>query len=286
MKTNKFIKYFFDAINDMIAKNKKVKNDNIKYMTDLLRFQEDVNTSKAQAESYKRAMVAMSAIRVGDDADNLRCLRKIIRREMLEGTPKPSMTKYVNVGAYIGHEKFRRQLNGVYHDRDGKVAVASDGTMIMVSPSEYIEECAGKIIAKNGDTIEGRYPNWMSVIPSDDKLTPMVPAMTTEELRDELRRINALLKEAYYLPSLTHPMLVGYSGDTPIYTSIEHAYVFLSLGIDGWSSMGQIIKKTTDDGKVVIIMQPIMTYYGDDCTHKVNMTEHVCAYDGNKSCFD
>lgn len=286
MKTNKFIKDFFAAINDMIAAKKKVEKDNISYMTYLLRSQESANKSKVQAESYDRAMIAMNAIRVGDDADKLKRLRRIIRSEILEGTPKPSTTKYANVAAYIGHESLRPQLNGVYHDRDNKVAVASDETIIMVSPSEYIKECAGRIIAKDGKEIEGRFPDWKSVIQNDDKLTPMVPAMTTEELRDELRQINALLKEACYLQSLTHPMLVGHVEGTPIYTSIKHAHIFLSYGIDGWSSMGHMLKKTTDDGKVIIIMQMVMTESGDDCLHEVKMTEHVCTYyKFHESCF-
>lgn len=58
------------------------------------------------------------------------------------------------------------QLIGVYHDPNYKMAVASDGRILVATKTDYDPKFAGKIVDKYGDEIESKFPNWTMVIPS------------------------------------------------------------------------------------------------------------------------
>ena len=66
---------------------------------------------------------------------------------------------------YIANDKLRPVMNGVYYDQSYKVA--SDGHILLAVKEPYDESLEGKIEAKDGSFIEGRYPNWRSVLPYD-----------------------------------------------------------------------------------------------------------------------
>jgi len=58
-------------------------------------------------------------------------------------------------------------FNGLFHDR-GNI-VATDGHVLVSIKSDYDNDLEGKIIGKDGKVIEGRFPSWEQVIPSETK---------------------------------------------------------------------------------------------------------------------
>lgn len=67
---------------------------------------------------------------------------------------------------FIAHRYF---MSGVYHS-DGK-QIVTDGRYLVVHNADYDKDCEGKIISKDGKEIEGNYPKWEKVLPSDDRMT-------------------------------------------------------------------------------------------------------------------
>lgn len=57
----------------------------------------------------------------------------------------------------------RRLYEGVYYDKGNQVA--TDGRQIMVLKEEYDPELEGKNIDKNGEEIEGNFPQYEAVLP-------------------------------------------------------------------------------------------------------------------------
>lgn len=61
-------------------------------------------------------------------------------------------------------DDFRPVLCGIYHDKENKVAVATNGKYMAVSKDDYNPDFAGKIIDQYGEEIEGKYPNYLLVM--------------------------------------------------------------------------------------------------------------------------
>ena len=65
---------------------------------------------------------------------------------------------------YVSKELERPIMTGVFHDNGFKVA--SDAHILIAFKDNYdVSELEGKVVGKDGAFIEGKYPNWRSVIP-------------------------------------------------------------------------------------------------------------------------
>lgn len=65
---------------------------------------------------------------------------------------------------FVSKDELRQVLTGVYHDYGFKVA--TDAFILVAIKDEYDEsELEGKVVGKDGAFIDGKYPNWRSVIP-------------------------------------------------------------------------------------------------------------------------
>lgn len=51
----------------------------------------------------------------------------------------------------------------IYHHEGQQIA--TDGRILMVTKSDYPSEIEGKLLLKNGETVEGKFPNWEKVVP-------------------------------------------------------------------------------------------------------------------------
>lgn len=69
---------------------------------------------------------------------------------------------YANV---VANDELRPVMNGVYFDEEGE-CVASDGHLLVVYKCGKTK-FDGKVIHLSGEVIEGRYPNYRSVIPKE-----------------------------------------------------------------------------------------------------------------------
>lgn len=83
---------------------------------------------------------------------------QILRIEQSQAKGKFDYFKYV----YKGLE--RPIMTGVFHDNGFKVA--SDAHILIAFKDDYdVSELEGKVVGKDGAFIDGKYPNWRSVIP-------------------------------------------------------------------------------------------------------------------------
>lgn len=80
---------------------------------------------------------------------------------------------------YVGKNELRPFMSGVFYDTDG-TKVASDAHILVALNGEPDEDTAGKIIAKDGSEIQGIYPKYKSLLPTDWKEAVRI----TKEMRD------------------------------------------------------------------------------------------------------
>lgn len=99
-----------------------------------------------------------------------------------------------DIYAFASKAPSPRVLNGVFYDK-GNI-VASDGRILAVVRQGYPGEREGLVIDKNGCTIEGRYPNYLRVIP-DAEGWPSY-AIDFQKAREIIRRSKAWAKTRGY----------------------------------------------------------------------------------------
>lgn len=103
------------------------------------------------------------ANKYGKDDENAKLLQKILLSEE-SGVPKSGikMSDFV-----LGKKEVNRPaLTGVYYNNGNMVA--TDSTILVVLTAPYPEEWEGKIITPDGDTVNGKYPNYISVRPKSE----------------------------------------------------------------------------------------------------------------------
>lgn len=114
-------------------------------------------------------------------------------------------------------------MNGVHHDSEEKVAVATDMKVLLVSKADFAEEHAGKTVDKKGDYVKGNFPQWKRVFWKDlapykvnrDKIAEMLTKMRCE------RKID---KTAVYLA-----FNIGAEGENPFYLTPEICKLLITL---------------------------------------------------------
>ncbi len=85
-------------------------------------------------------------------------------------------------------------LRGVRYENGA--AVASDGHVLLAVKTDYPKEYEGKTIDKNGNPIEGRFPNWKSVIPySGESVDLDAFIAVVDEAKSKLKRVKELKAE-------------------------------------------------------------------------------------------
>lgn len=89
-------------------------------------------------------------------------LLSVIRAE----TCGKTMSKF-NLYDFCAKDPLRPVMEGIYH-KDG-FKVASNAKILVMLKDEYDNELESKIIDRNGQEVQGRYPNYLAVIPKYDK---------------------------------------------------------------------------------------------------------------------
>lgn len=120
--------------------------------------------------------------------ERVELMRNRIKQFITLNTPKTKSRSKFNIYKWVSTEYCRPNLMGVYHDAERKVAVATDCVALVASAEDYNDEHAGKIIAKNGDEIRGKYVSWDKVIPRE---TPDILPVDRERVAGLLTTIKA-----------------------------------------------------------------------------------------------
>lgn len=105
-----------------------------------------------------------------------------------------SNPRKANIYSFCSNDNVRLALTGVYHDGENKVAVASDGKIMIISKNDYKEEHSGKIMDKYDKEItDCRFPKYRSAFPLMDNARTM--RIDEKELANGIKDLRAKVKE-------------------------------------------------------------------------------------------
>lgn len=146
-----------------------------------------------------------------------------MKQFVLLNTPTQKGGK-VKIYDWTGKEQYRPNLMGVFHDSENKVAVATDTHALIVSKSDYVECEESHIVAKNGDEIQGKYPDYKRVMPDTDE------CLLFDIDRDKIKRILTEYKAERKLDkSVEYNAINVGSPDKPFYLTPENCKLLLQL---------------------------------------------------------
>lgn len=124
----------------------------------------------------------------------------LIHEFMIDNEPKKKNA--FNIWDWIANDPLRPVLNGVFHDIENKMAVATNAH-ILVADADYYDESkvSGEFqsfgrcmpVDKYGKHIEGRFPEWQKVIPPQtDEWT--LHRVDLQKLNEYIKKCNAYMK--------------------------------------------------------------------------------------------
>lgn len=97
------------------------------------------------------------------DNETLCTFRKSLNMIMFMEVNAPKIGKF-DIFKFTGKDNLKRVLGCVHYENG--MCHASDGYMLVRTKIGYKEEYEGKNLAKDGEQVDGRYPNVNSVIPN------------------------------------------------------------------------------------------------------------------------
>ena len=240
--------------------------------------------------SQMRELKSTYALNDMADLCTKECIELI--REFIVDNDKSCKVKKndLSVWNFVGNDPIRPIMNNVLYNHEDKVAVASDGRKLFVSHKDYrpihktyevvVWNCGEKskevreytIYDKYDNGIEGVYPNYKSVIPNDEYLTPVTLASEAE-----IRKRIAEAKAEHKLLGRGKPnerIAVSVMGDDRYGVDftfvngmilLEHLNIMLSSGLDGWQvkfgnsyakgcKKAEMFVKKFDNGDVILLM--------------------------------
>lgn len=100
--------------------------------------------------------------------------QRMITEFITDNQPKPK-NKF-NIWAYTANDERRPVLNGVFHDKENKMAAATDAHILIADAASYDESktdtaidnktwLGRRSVDKYGNFIDGRYPDYTKVVP-------------------------------------------------------------------------------------------------------------------------
>ena len=150
-------------------------------------------------------------------------------------------------------EKPEHQLEGVYHDPAKQVAVATDGHIAIVSKTTYDPANAGRIIAKDGHSIDGKYPKYeVAFNPLERAYSTYAITIDPDTLLKQVKIYDALRKEKL----ISNETRVVLDSHAPFVVRGEYAKVMASYNPEGWRTSRYNYKATVnlnDDGMAVVM---------------------------------
>lgn len=160
-----------------------------------------MNTKKL-LEAYKFLSWAQDSAKRNEKIDEhtISHIMNLIHEFMIDH--EPTKKNAFNIWDWIANDPLRPVLNGVFHDIESKMAVATNAH-ILVADADYYDESkvSGEFqsfgrcmpIDKYGNHIEGRFPNWKAVIPQQtDEWT--LHHVDLKELDVYIKKCNTYMK--------------------------------------------------------------------------------------------
>ena len=204
---------------------------------------------------------AITAIKLCDNETAIKRIEQFI----YINTPKTKSSGKVSIYGWANDEVgCRPMFDGVFHDAENKVAVASDTHVLIVSKPDYREFADGKshIIAKAGSEIKGKYVPYQKVIPSDDGRKELI--IDRDNIANMLTKARAdkkADKDCVY-----KAFNIG-TYDEPLYIDPKYCKLLLTLPIDGKFLVRDSIspiKYVSDDGNYTALFMPMLIISSKD----------------------
>lgn len=198
---------------------------------------------------------AITAIKLCDNETAIKRIEQFI----YINTPKTKSSGKVSIYGWANDEVgCRPMFDGVFHDAENKVAVASDTHVLIVSKPDYREFADGKshIIAKDGSEIKGKYVPYQKVIPSDDGRKELI--IDRDKIANMLTKARA--DKAADKACKYKSFNVG-TKDEPFYLDPKYCKLLLTLPVEGKffvRNADSPMKYVSDDGNYTALFMPML----------------------------
>ena len=100
----------------------------------------------------------------------------------------------INASDWTTKDDLRPVMQGVYHDPTG-VGVVTNAHILMATPSLYDPAQEGKIVKKDGSTVDGKFPNWQGVVDQARRINKKEATVDWTAIRNFIAGIKAKMKE-------------------------------------------------------------------------------------------
>ena len=100
----------------------------------------------------------------------------------------------INANDWTAKDDLRPVMNGVYHDPTG-VGVVTNAHILMATPSLYDPAQEGKIVKKDGSTVDGKFPNWQGVVDQARRINKKEATVDWTAIRNFIAGIKTKMKE-------------------------------------------------------------------------------------------
>ena len=131
-------------------------------------------------------------------------IQRLIAEFIVDNEPKKKGT--FNIWDYTAKDDLRPVMNGVFHDKEKGYAVATDAHILVADKDLYDATLADPVeykqsepflgmrpVDKYGKFIDGRYPNWSAVIPTNQG-NHTKHTISLEELDAYIKKCNTYMK--------------------------------------------------------------------------------------------
>lgn len=197
------------------------------------------NLAKLQ-DAYTKIGWAQNGIERGEPVgvSFLDEIKRQIYEFMVDNEPTPKKGTF-NIWDWTLDDGLRPILGGVFHDRDEKVAVATNTHLLVVDSECYDESKTDSVgfdtgkqkfyrpINKYGNFIDGRFPNWKAVIPPKDGYVKF--KVDQKQLDDYIKNCNTYLKMNDFSKSKHYGIYeIKTSDEQSIFFEMNHLKLFLT----------------------------------------------------------
>ena len=153
---------------------------------------------------------------------------------------------------YVGKDKERERLQGVYYN-NGDIVATDSHLLVVLQNQKYNPAYEGKIMSKTGEIIEGKYPNYQSITPAklDNYILTQFDYSRLEEInKSDKAKVMAMqdCEKKYYTPvvkignayfqlELINKLVtfMRHIGTNEIYAPGESSRFVYVKGRDGWA---------------------------------------------------
>jgi hypothetical protein len=131
-------------------------------------------------------------------------VKRLLHEFMVDNERTPKKGEF-NIWDWVANDELRPVMEGVFHDKENKVAVATNAHMLVVDAASYDESKTDSVgfdsgkqkfdrpINKYGEYIDGRFPNYQAVIPQQtDEWT--LHHVNLQEFDEYIKKCNAYCK--------------------------------------------------------------------------------------------